>query len=235
MALSQPKSLLWSTSNSSEFGIRNSELGRNKINYELRTPNSELLCLNSTSKCVRQLTEKAIANSPKLKQSESRIALIDQRLAVTEERIDYTSKKKWTNYISTDPVNIIQNLFGGGGVQRDNIAIASLEVRTTDLLAAKAELERQQEEEKLKIEDEVLRLVLDYEAAKRKCNLLLSQLESLEQQREVIRIAYRLGRGSTSQILGMEDRRDRTIEQLSEVEIKKDESVRELKQLIGAR
>ena len=235
MALSQPKSSLWSTSNSSEFGIRNSELGRNKINYELRTPNSELLCLNSTSKCVRQLTEKAIANSPKLKQSESRIALIDQRLAVTEERIDYTSKKKWTNYISTDPVNIIQNLFGGGGVQRDNIAIASLEVRTTDLLAAKAELERQQEEEKLKIEDEVLRLVLDYEAAKRKCNLLLSQLESLEQQREVIRIAYRLGRGSTSQILGMEDRRDRTIEQLSEVEIKKDESVRELKQLIGAR
>ena len=66
----------------------------------------------------------AIANSPKLKQSESRIALIEQRLAVTEERIDYTSKKKWTNYISTNPVNIIQNLFGGGGVQRDNIAIA---------------------------------------------------------------------------------------------------------------
>ncbi len=75
-------------------------------------------------------------------------------------------------------------------------------------MAAKAELERQQEEEKLKIEDEVLRLVLDYEAAKRKHNLLSSSLETLEQQREVIRIAYRMGRGSTSQILGMEDRRD---------------------------
>jgi hypothetical protein len=32
------------------------------------------------------------------------------------------------------------------------MAIASLEIRTTDLLAAKAELERQQEEEKLEIE-----------------------------------------------------------------------------------
>ena len=159
--------------------------------------------------------------------------MIERRLAVTEERIDYTSKKKWTNYISTDPVNIIQNLFGGGGVQRDNIAIASLEIRTTDLLAAKAELERQQEEEKLKIEDEVLRLVLNYEASQRKYNLLSSNLETLEQQREVIRIAYRMGRGSTSQILGIEDRRDRLSEQIINVEIEKDDSVRRLEQLIG--
>ncbi len=217
MVHSQPKSSLWSTSNSSEFGIRNSELGRNKINYELRTPNSELPCLNSTNECVKQITSRAIgfatarsaiANSSKLKQSESRIALIDQRLAVTEERIDYTSKKKWTNYISTNPVDIIQNIFGGGDVKQDEIAIANLEIRTADLLAAKAELERQQEEEKLKIEDEVLRLVLDYEAAQRRHNLLTSNLETLSQQREVIRIAYRLGRGSTSQILGMEVRRD---------------------------
>ena len=99
-------------------------------------------------------------------------------------------------------------------------------------MAAKAELERQQESEKLKIEDEVLRLVLDYEAAKRKYNLLSSNLETLEQQREVMRIAYRMGRGSTSQILGMEDRRDRTIEQIVEVEIEKEESVRELLQLV---
>ena len=231
MALSQPKSSLWSTGKSSELGVSSSELLEN--NSESAILNSELPCLNSTSKCVRQLTKKAIANSTKLKQSESRIALIEQRLEVTEERIDYTSKKKWTNYISADPVNIIQNLFGGGGVQRDNLAIASLEVRTTDLLAAKAELERQQEEEKLKIEDEVLNLLLDYEAANRKLGLLTSNLETLEQQREVIRIAYRMGRGSTSQILGMEDKRDRTIEQLTDIEIDKDESVRKLAQLIG--
>ena len=99
-------------------------------------------------------------------------------------------------------------------------------------MAAKAELERQQEEEKLEIEDEVLNLLLDYEAAERKHELLLSQLETLEQQREVVRIAYRLGRGSTSQILGMENRRDRMTEQIVEVEIEKNESLRELLQLI---
>ena len=152
---------------------------------------------------------------------------------MTEDRIEYTSKKKWTNYISANPVDIIQNLFGGGGVQRDNLAIANLEIRTADLLAAKAELERQQEEEKLEIENEVLNLLLDYEAAKRKHGLILSQLETLEQQREVMRIAYKYGRGSTSQLLGMENRRDRTIEQIVEVEVDKNEAVRNIKQLIG--
>ena len=88
-------------------------------------------------------------------------------------------------------------------------AIANLEIWTTDLLAAKAELERQQEEEKLEIEDEVLNLLLDYEAADRKLELLTSNLETLEQQREVMRIAYHMGRGSTSQILGVESKRDR--------------------------
>ena len=220
MVLSQPKSLLWSSPTETQ--------------KEENAENKEIPCLNSSKRCVEQLTTKAIANSFKLQQSADRIALIEQRLAVTEDRIDYTSKKKWTNFISSNPIDIIQNLFGGGGVQRDNIAIANLEVRTTDLLAAKAELERQQEAEKLEIENEVLNLLLDYEAANRKHNLLMSNLETLEQQREVVRIAYRVGRGSTSQILGIESKRDRIIEQMVEVEIEKEESVRELLQLIGA-
>ncbi|MGV2830745.1 TolC family protein [Myxosarcina sp. GI1(2024)] len=222
MAASQPKLPSWSEGRSQKSGVRSQEL----------KPTIELPCLNSSNECVEQLTKGAIANSNKLQQTAERIALIEQKLAVTEDRIDYTSKKKWTNYITTNPVDIIQNLFGGGGMQRDNLAIANLEIRTADLLAAKAELERQQEEEKGKIEDEVLNLLLDIDAANRKHELLTSQLETLEQQREVTRIAYKYGRGSTSQLLGMEDRRDRTIEQIVEVEIEKDESLRELLQLV---
>ncbi|WP_156114175.1 TolC family protein [Myxosarcina sp. GI1] len=218
MAASQPKSPLWSN-----------PIEKPKENA---VENKEILCLNSNEQCVEQLTERAIANSNKLQQTSDRITAIERRLAVTEDRIDYTSKKKWTNYITTNPVDIIQNLFGGGGMQRDNLAIANLEIRTADLLAAKAELERQQEAEKLKLEDEVLNLLLDYEAANRKHELLTSQLETLEQQREVTRIAYRMGRGSTSQILGMKNRRDRTVEQLTEVEIEQEESVRELLHLV---
>ncbi len=191
-------------------------------------------CLNSSDECVKELTERAIASSHKLETLAERITLIDERLELAEDRIEYTRKKKWTNYISANPVDIIQNIFGGGAVQRDNIAIASLEIRTADLLAAKAELERQQEEEKVKISDRVLRLLLDYEAAQRRHELLKNQLETLEQQQRVARVSYRNGRGSTSQMLGMADKRDRTIEKIVEVEIKQDEAVRELLQLISS-
>ena len=76
-------------------------------------------------------------------------------------------------------------------------------------------------------DDRVLRLLLDYEAAQRRHKLLSSQLKTLEQQQRVARVSYRRGRGSTSQMLGMQDKRDRLIEKIVEVEIEKDEAVRE--------
>ncbi len=61
---------------------------------------------------------------------------------------------------------------------------------------------------------------------------MTSQLETLEQQQRVARVSYRRGRGSTSQMLGMSDKRDRLSEKIVEVEIKQDEAVRDLGQLI---
>lgn len=204
------------------------------VNSDVQLTIDAEFCLNSSDECVAELTEMAIASSFKLETLTARISLIDERLELAEDRIDYVSKKSWTNYISTNPVNIIQNIFGGGDVQRDRIAIASLEIRTADLLAAKTELERQQSEEKVNIGDRVLRLLLDYEAAERRHELLKNQLSTLDVQQKVARVSYRNGRGSTSQMLGMADKRDRTIEKIVEVEIKQDEAVRELLQLLSS-
>ena len=71
----------------------------------------------------------------------------------------------------------------------------------------------------MEIGDRVLRLLLDYEAAQRRHELLIKQLETLEQQQRVARVSYRRGRGSTSQMLGMSDKRDRLEEQLTDVSI----------------
>ena len=49
----------------------------------------------------------------------------------------------------------------------------------------------------------------------------------MEQQQRVARVSYRRGRGSTSQILGMSDKRDRLVEKIIDAEIEKDEAVRE--------
>lgn len=118
-------------------------------------------------------------------------------------------------------------------MQRDRLAIADIEVKAATLEAARAELERQREEEKVNLEDKVLRLVLDYEAATRRVKLIESQLQSFNVSREVFRIRYRLGEGTTEQLLGVEERGDRLNEQLTEARSKQDEAVRELGQVTG--
>ncbi|GAB4545756.1 MAG: hypothetical protein Tsb0014_40060 [Pleurocapsa sp.] len=80
--------------------------------------------MSSSKECIELLAERAIANSPELVTLDEQIALIDKRLVVADKRIDHTSKKRWTNYISSDPLGIAANILGGGDVQRDNIAIA---------------------------------------------------------------------------------------------------------------
>ena len=56
-------------------------------------------------------------------------------------------------------------------LRRDPCGIADLEIKAATLEAARAELERKREEEKVDLGDKVLRLVLDYEAALRKVEL----------------------------------------------------------------
>ena len=191
-----------------------------------------LPCIDSGNDCVNQLSGLAISNSFKLETLTARIALIDERLALAEDRIELAKDKKFLNYISVNPVEIAKNFLGGGDVQKDRIAIASLEIRTADLLAVRAELERQQLVEKVEISDRILRLLLDYESAERRHVLLNSQLANHDVQEKVARVSYRAGRGSTSQIIGMSDKRDRLEEKIVEVEIKQDEAVRELLELI---
>jgi hypothetical protein len=160
-------------------------------------------CIDSSSECIELLVEKAIANSSELVTLDEQIALIDKRLAVAGERIEHTSKKRWTNYLSTDPLRIAANVFGGGDVQKDNIAIADLEVKSAELEAYRANLHRRQAEIKSQLREDVLDLVLEYEAAEREYVLAQSKLATYSQQRQLIEIDYQFGSGSTTQMLSM--------------------------------
>jgi hypothetical protein len=173
--------------------------------------------------------------------------LIDKRLGVSKNSIDYAESKLWTNYLPSstafgssvldiiNPLAWIKNLAGGGEMQRDRLAIADLEVKAATLEAARAELERQREEEKVLLGEKVLRLLLDYEAVSRKYALVESQLKTYNQQQEILRIRYRLGQGETAEFLESQVRGDGLRGQLVELESVQQEKVRELGQLIGAR
>ncbi|MGB5769430.1 MAG: TolC family protein [Crocosphaera sp.] len=182
----------------------------------------------------------AIASSLTLKTLNERITLIDDRLALMGDRKDYAESKLWTNYLPTttnidsiiDPFAWLRNLAGGGDMQRDRLAIADLEVKAATLEAARAELERQREQEKVNLGEKVLQLLLSYEAATRQVELVESQVKTFQVSREVFRIRYQFGEGTTEQWLSFEERSNKLNEQLINVKTKQDEAVRELKQLV---
>jgi hypothetical protein len=190
-------------------------------------------CIDSSSECIEQLTEKAIANFPELVTLDEQIALIDKRLVVAGERIEHTSKKRWTNYLSTDPLRIAANVFGGGDVQRDNIAIADLEVKSAELEAYRANLHRRQAEVKSQLKEDILGLVLEYETAEREYVLAQSKLATYSQQRQLIEIDYQFGNGSTTQMLSMWQQGEGLEAQVLEASGKKVEITRKLQQLTG--
>jgi hypothetical protein len=194
---------------------------------------------------VEKLTQSAIANSSKLKTLDDRVALIDKRLGLSADSIDYANSKLWTNYLPTstafggsvldiiNPFAWLKNLAGGGEMQRDRLAIADIEVKAATLEAARAELERQREEEKVLLGEKVLRLVLDYEAVSRKYDLVESQLKTYSQQQEILRIRYRLGQGETAQFLESQVKGEGLRGQLVELESLQQEKVREIGQVTG--
>ncbi len=161
------------------------------------------------------------------------------------DRKEYAESKLWTNYLPTssstssildvvNPFAWIQNLAGGGQMQRDRLAIADLEVKAATLEAARAELERKREQEKINLGEKVLQLLLDYEAATRQVELVESQVRTFQVSREAFRIRYRFGEGTTEQWLSFEERENKLNQQLMTVKTKQEETVRELKQLVGA-
>jgi predicted ATPase len=174
------------------------------------------------------LTGKAIANSPELVTLDEQIALIDKRLVVAGERIEHTSKKRWTNYLSTDPLRIAANVFGGGDVQRDNLAIADLEVKSAELEVDRANLYRRQAEVSSQLKEDVLGLVLEYEAAEREYILAQSKLTTYNQQRQLIEIDYQFGNGSTTQILSLWQQGESLEAEVIQIDNKRSQVIRKI-------
>ena len=163
------------------------------------------------------MTTLAISNS-------SEIEAINQRLELTGDRIDYAEARQWTDYLTLDPMRLVQNLLGGGDVQQNRLAIAELEIGAADLI-------RRREEVAESLGQEVIDLVLDYEAQTRRLENLQGQLETQLQRQALMEVAYRTGQGSTTTMLSMWQRTDDLKARLEEVEIRQGQTVRELEVL----
>ncbi|MEM8613095.1 MAG: hypothetical protein AAGF93_13830 [Cyanobacteria bacterium P01_H01_bin.105] len=156
----------------------------------------------------------------------SEIEAINEQLELTNDRQEYARNRQWTNYLTLDPIRLVQNVLGGGDVQRDRLAIASLELDEADLI-------RQRENQAQHIADDVVGLVLSYEKLGREYELLHSRLKTHLLQVQVMEAQYRTGQGSTSRMLTMWQRTDDLTARCDEKRIGQAQDRRELGILAG--
>jgi hypothetical protein len=210
-----------------------------------------LPCLKSSNECIEKLTEAAIclqqrfapAHSHELQTLEERIGLLDGRLSLAGESINYAESKLWTNYIpdsfSPNPLNIInpfswiKNIFGGGDIQRSRIAIADLQLKKANVEAQRAELERRYAEVQAQTREKILALVLEYEAALRQAALITAQLNNHQIITKVMEIDYRMGGSSTESYLAALEKQEKLENQLIQIQIAQQESLRKILSLTG--
>lgn len=156
----------------------------------------------------------------------SEIEAINQQLTLTAERQDYAEARQWTNYLTLDPIRLVQNVLGGGDVQRDRLAIATLELETADLI-------RRREEAAESITRDVIDLVLAHEKLDRQAELIESQLESHLLRVAVAEARYRTGQGATSSMIGLWQRTEDLVTRGSEKRIEQTQVKRALEILMG--
>ena len=165
------------------------------------------------------MTDLAIQNS-------SEIQAIEERLELGDDRIDHARRARWTNYLTLDAVRLVQNLLGGGEVQRDRIQIAELELRQADLI-------RRRQEVAEGLGRDVIRLVLRWERLERDADLLDSQLLTQRQRVSVLEAGYRTGGGSTPSMLSEWQRTEDLAARWEEKTIEQSQVQRKLAQIVG--
>jgi hypothetical protein len=185
-----------------------------------------LPCLDSSQQCTNQLSEAAIAHN-------SEITALDERLALVGKQIERQYERRWTailpalgDLLRLNPMTLIGSLFGGGSYRDVDLKIADLQVRVSDLIRRRAEVTVQ-------LHDEVMDLVMQIEKGDRQIALLQSQLQNQQQRISVMEISYRLGDGSTEQMINLWQQQETLAAKLTEVQIDREHSIKTLLERTG--
>mgnify|MGYP001791367426 CR=1 FL=1 len=165
------------------------------------------------------LTQQAINRS-------SEIEAINQQLLLTAERQDYAEARQWTNYLTLDPVRVVQNVLGGGDVQRDRIAIAGLELETANLI-------RRREEVAEDITSDVVDLVLSHNVFIRRGELAYTRLVTQQQREAAQEAKYRTGQSNTDSMLRTWQRTEELTARCEENRISHLRTIQDLYVLVG--
>lgn len=170
------------------------------LTIQIRAQN-DLLCFDTSEKCVETLTAQSVANSAEIQ--------------VLDETIELARRKGWTQYIDVsaiDPltlsVQILRNIFGGGERQTRKLAISQIELRRTETV--------------LRIRAEINDLLLQAENVERKRAQTQTLFDAQSSLVAVLEVSYQSGELSTERMMPVWEKLD-----FFKVEIQKAETERE--------
>jgi prefoldin subunit 5 len=157
------------------------------------------------------LTSLALENSAEYK-------FLQQKEALGNDLIANQSAKAWTAWLTTNPVSLVQNVFGGGRRQEIELAIAQLNLELTRIGQEKEALTDSYRQSVTLLISELTRLQREITRTK-------GAQRTLQTRLVIARAAYRQGQGSHSAMISLEDKAndieeaiDRLQEQLTEIE-----------------
>ncbi len=122
-------------------------------------------------------------------------------------------------------MRLVQNLLGGGDMQRDRLAIAELELQQADLVRRRWEVSEA-------IAQTIIDQVLNWERLDRQLDLLETQSLTQQQQQAVIEASYRTGSGNTATMLTVWQRSEDLEARRVEAEIDQTQTRQELERLV---
>lgn len=160
-----------------------------------------------------------MANSREIEILERRVELAGQRIAETQGR-------QWTHYLTLDPLRLGANLFGGGDVGRDRIAIADLEIQA-------ATLEQRQAAAAHQLRQSITALLVELEQQQQAEALGLSRLVTHQQRVGILEVQYRYGAGSTEQMLPLWQRTEELEAAIATYQQRQGHIIRTLAELVG--
>lgn len=148
---------------------------------------SALPCTDPSPQCIQQLGDLSVAGSLEIK--------------TLNKAIEYQKRKAWSSWINADGFNLVavgfrvlRSVIGGGDRAALKLEIARLEQRR----AAAEDALRQS----------VATALVDLDAARRRKEQAITRLRDQEMREQLMLIGYRLGEGSTEQLLQLYQRRD---------------------------
>ena len=155
------------------------------------------------------MVDRAIASSVLIASLEDKITNTGEQINYLEDKVKYYKSRNWTNFITLEPVKLIQNIFGGGDVQRNQLTITDIEVKIDGLKANKNSLENQLIVEKDKLKNEVAITLLNIQESRERIKLINQKIAKVKLQSQVFLIKYSNGEGTTNQYLNYQENIDR--------------------------